>query len=256
MIENRRVWLDRLLSASVEGGFVNDPRDSGGATNLGITAETLGVWRKLGRDASEDEVKGVTRAEAEGIALAMYWNAVRADQLPGGIDIYAADFAFNSGPGTAAEKLQELVATKADGFVGDRTIAAVRARLPRDLLDEYHDSRITYLRSLKSKWPVFGDGWTDRCQQMLKLARSRIDSRPVLAEMLPSQTALGGVGAAAGGLAMAWPQIESLIRGAAEHSQVVASTPGMAGDIGAAAAVIGGLWAAWCRYRDWRTGQR
>ncbi len=175
MIENRRVWLDRLLSASIEGGYVNDPDDGGGPTNLGITARTLGVWRKLGRDATEDEVRAVTREEAEGIALALYWNAVRGDQLPGGIDIYAADFAFNSGPGTAARILQELVGTAADGFVGDKTIAAVRAVPPQRLLEDYDDARMTYLRGLKN-WPKFGNGWTDRCQQMRKLARSRIEA--------------------------------------------------------------------------------
>jgi lysozyme family protein len=255
MIENRRAWLDKLLSPSIEGGYVNDPQDSGGATNLGITARTLGVWRKLGRDATEEEVRSVSQDEAEGIALALYWNAMRGDQLPAGIDIYAADFAFNSGPGNASRKLQELVNTKVDDFVGDKTIAAVRARQPLDLLLEYHEARMDFLQSL-SNWERFGKGWTNRCTVMLKLARSRVQARPVLAEMVPSQTALGGVAAAAGGLFALWPHIEPALRSGTTHAQEIAAMQGPEGMVAAAVSVAGGLYAAWCRYRDWRTGAR
>lgn len=255
MIENRRAWLDRLLSASIEGGYVNDPDDTGGATNLGITAATLGSWRKLGRVATEEEVKDVTREEAEAIALAMYWNAMRADQLPGGIDIYAADFSFGSGPGNASRVLQEIVGTTVDGFVGDQTMTAVRARDPRQLLDEYDDARMAFLRK-HPRWAKYGGGWSDRCRQMVKLARTKLQARPVLAEMLPSKTALGGIVAALGGLVSTLPSLGPALQGAVDQSNSLAAAPGIEGHVGAALAVIGGLYACWRRYHDWRTGQR
>ena len=35
-----------------ERGYVHHPNDRGGPTNMGITAATLGHWRKLGRVAT------------------------------------------------------------------------------------------------------------------------------------------------------------------------------------------------------------
>src|SRR5581483_6485086 len=54
--------IDRVLR--YEGGFVNNAFDKGGPTNFGITAATLGAWRRLGRPATVEEVKALTAAEA------------------------------------------------------------------------------------------------------------------------------------------------------------------------------------------------
>ena len=53
-----------------EGGFVNDPDDPGGATNLGVTLATA---RRLGLDKDGDgdvdvaDVKRLTPADAEAV---------------------------------------------------------------------------------------------------------------------------------------------------------------------------------------------
>ena len=84
MKENRRAWLDLLKP--LEGGFVNDPDDPGGPTNMGVTHVTLGDFRKLGRPATVEEVQALTREEAEGVLDRVHrrneeWDA--ADRWPG-----------------------------------------------------------------------------------------------------------------------------------------------------------------------------
>lgn len=55
-----------------EGGYVNHPADRGGPTKYGITASTLGEWRKLGRTATEEEVQALTEQEARQIYFTNY----------------------------------------------------------------------------------------------------------------------------------------------------------------------------------------
>ncbi len=90
--------LDLVLS--FEGGFVHDPRDPGGATNLGVTQATLA--RACGRPVSIDEVRALTRAEAGAIYRRLYWTAIRGDALPAGLDLAVFDCAVNSGPARRA----------------------------------------------------------------------------------------------------------------------------------------------------------
>ena len=56
MKENFEIALQALLKH--EGGFVNDPRDPGGMTNLGVTKK---VWEAfVGREVTEDEMRKLT----------------------------------------------------------------------------------------------------------------------------------------------------------------------------------------------------
>lgn len=251
MIENRKVWLEANFAR--EGGFVNHPEDNGGPTNMGITIGTLSDWR--GKKVTIDDVRELSRDTAADIYMARYWNAVRGDQLPSGLDIYVADIAVNSGPSRAAKLLQGVVHTEADGFIGPKTIEACRGANTRDVLDALDIARREFLLGLDD-WKTFGDGWTNRCNIMLALARSKVQARPVLAEMLPSQTALGGIGATLGGIIALWPQIEPVIRSGTTQAQEIAAMQGPQGMVAALMAIGGGLYAVWCRYRDWRTGAR
>ena len=251
MRENRETWLNMVFE--LEGGFVNRADDPGLATNMGITQATLEDWR--GGPVTENDVKSLTRDEATEIYLARYWNVVRGDQLPSGIDLYVADTAVLQGPMRAAKLLQKVVATNVDGFIGNKTIEAARVRNNLETLLNMHDARMTFLAGLPH-WDTFGRGWTNRCNRVLQASRAKIESRPILAEMLPSQTALGGVTAAIGGVIALWPQIEPVIRAGTTHAQDIAGQTGPEGTVAAVMAFGGGLYALWCRYRDWRTGAR
>lgn len=144
-----------------EGGYADHPSDPGGATNHGITRATLAAWR--GRAVSKAEVRALTRAEAAAIYRARYWDAVKADLLPAGIDYAVFDAAVNSGPARAAKWLQAAVRVPQDGIVGPVTLAAARtaAADAARTIGDICAIRLAFLRAL-STWPVFGRGWERR----------------------------------------------------------------------------------------------
>src|SRR5262245_15160238 len=58
-----------------EGGFVNNPADPGGPTNLGVTQTTLSAF--LGRHATVDEVKALTPEKVAPIYRFRFWDHVQ-----------------------------------------------------------------------------------------------------------------------------------------------------------------------------------
>lgn len=144
--------FDRCLAfvLQYEGGFVNDPRDPGGATNMGITRATLSRWR--GRPVSVSEVRALKRAEAAAIYRKNYWDAIGGDTLPVGVDLVAFDIAVNMGVGRALTWLHQTGNVPAGQR--DDVLAA---------------KRIAFWRSLKT-WAVYGRGWSRRGAACLALS--------------------------------------------------------------------------------------
>lgn len=143
-----------------EGGYVNHPRDPGGATDRGITQRTYDAWNDLhGRERKP--VRGISKAEADEIIASQYLAPVRFDDLPSGLDYAVADYAVNSGPDRAARELQRLVGVEVDGVIGAHTLAAVSRHDPAQLVMRLCAARMAFLRRL-STWDEFGTGWTVR----------------------------------------------------------------------------------------------
>jgi lysozyme family protein len=156
-----------------EGGFVHHPKDPGGATKFGITRETLS--RARGRPASVEDVRALTRAEAIGVYRGLYWDVVRADELPSGLDLAVFDLAVNSGCVRAARMLQTALGVPADGIVGPVTLRAACAHDSTETIRRLTRDRLGFLGRLAA-WPVFGRGWRRRVlaveQGALRLASS------------------------------------------------------------------------------------
>lgn len=162
--------LDAVLKH--EGGYVDHPRDPGGATNLGITKAVLEAWR--GRKVTRAEVRALGRKEAADIYRARFWTSTRCDELPAGLDYAVFDFAVNSGPGRAVRNLQAAVGAKRDGVIGGLTLAAV-ARIRRaDAIRTLCDRRLAFVRALKT-WPTFGKGWKRRVEEVRAAALALAD---------------------------------------------------------------------------------
>lgn len=156
-----------------EGGYVNNSADPGGATNLGITVHTLSNW--LGRPAVDGEVRMLTAEAVAPIYRAWYWNAESCDDLPTGVDLCVFDDAVNTGPGSAAKRLQKAVGAVCDGAIGPRTLASVKAAPVADLIETLAIERENFYRSLPT-FATFGHGWLNRVEQTTstahKMARS------------------------------------------------------------------------------------
>ena len=92
-----------------EGGYVNHPKDPGGETNMGVTKR---VYEDFG---GTKDMKELTREDVEPIYKKNYWDRVKGDDLPDGLDLMIFDFAVNAGTGRAAKFIQRLVNTTVDG---------------------------------------------------------------------------------------------------------------------------------------------
>lgn len=151
-----------------EGGFVNHKDDPGGATNKGVT---IGTLKRLGIDVDGDgdsdivDLRNLRQSDVERVYKLFYWDAVKADQLPSGVDYAVFDFGVNSGPARAAKHLQKVVGAAQDGDIGPKTLALVARADPQDVVTALQDSRLRFLRGLKT-WGTFGKGWGRRVAEV------------------------------------------------------------------------------------------
>lgn len=146
-----------------EGGFVNDPRDPGGATNQGVTQAVYDAYRKY-HGLKTQSVKLIAPSEVSEIYSKNYWRLIRGDSLPCGLDYAVFDFAVNSGVTRAVKYLQRLVKVPDDGAIGLITLSAVEDHMRRDeeaTIAQYCANRLAFLQSLPT-FKVFGKGWTRR----------------------------------------------------------------------------------------------
>lgn len=133
--------ISQLISALVdkEGGYVDHPADRGGPTNWGITEA---VARKNGY---KGDMRALSRAEADSIYRACYWEQPRFDTLaPFAANIAAElfDAGVNMGPVIVTRFLQRALNAlnrngrdyndlMLDGRIGPTTIAALEKYLAR-----------------------------------------------------------------------------------------------------------------------------
>jgi lysozyme family protein len=143
-----------------EGGYVNHPKDPGGATMKGVTQAVYDAYRKL-RGRGLLSVKHITDEELRAIYKFQYWDKVQGDFLPAGVDYAVFDFAVNSGVSRAAKYLQAVLGVAQDGQIGAKTIAAITS--PAYTINALCDRRVGFLRNLKT-FLTFGKGWTRRVQ--------------------------------------------------------------------------------------------
>lgn len=158
------------LVVTLEGGYVCNPKDPGGATNMGVTLAALTAWR--GHACTANDVRALGAAEVKAIYRAVYWRAVQGDALPAGVDLIIFDASVNCGRGRAVEFLQRGLGVAVDGTLGAGTLAALAAGhdLPA-LVERIRAARASYYRSLPT-WPTFGAGWSRRLATVAATATS------------------------------------------------------------------------------------
>lgn len=91
-----------------EGGWADDPNDSGGATMKGITIGTFKAWRAAHgqQTPTKDDLRNISDAEVEQIYREWYWLASGSDKLSWPLCLANMDTAVNAGVGRADEMLR------------------------------------------------------------------------------------------------------------------------------------------------------
>lgn len=168
-----------------EGGYADHPSDPGGATMMGITITTLENWRN--RPVSKSDVRTLQRKEAGDIYRSQYWNAVKGDDLPIGLDLAMFDFAVNSGPSRAIRTLQRVLGIPIDGHLGPSSEIAITRADPVVLIRRLCQARLAFLERLPT-FAVFGRGWRTRVGKIESAAlRLQRISLPQLSQPSRSQ---------------------------------------------------------------------
>ena len=152
-----------------EGGYVNHPKDPGGETNLGVTKRVYEEW------GGTKEMKDLTIEDVEPIYKNNYWDKIKGDDLPDGLDLCVFDFGVNAGPGRAAKFLQKMIGTTVDGGIGPMTLKAVNEYVDengiKETITNYQNMRQEYYEGL-STFDTFGGGWTRRVKETTHVAES------------------------------------------------------------------------------------
>ena len=152
-----------LVLAS-DGGAVDDPHDRAGRTSRGITQDDWDKWR-LTRPGLASDVSEAPQDQLLAIYRRQYWDAVKGDQLPPGVDYAMFDCGLLNGVGTAARILQARLEVDIDGDIGPETLAACARADWAALINQICNERLRRMQSA-SAWPVFGAEWTRRVERV------------------------------------------------------------------------------------------
>jgi lysozyme family protein len=157
-----------------EGGFGDDPRDPGGATNLGIIQSEYSAFRQR-KGLQTQSVRYITKGEAREIYLNEYWDRLSCGQFDPGVANALFDSGVNSGIGRGSLWLQQAinsvigeVIVPENGTVGAATITKANQLHPGDIIDRLLAIRLAFDKRARNPntgellWPAFGGGWADR----------------------------------------------------------------------------------------------
>lgn len=144
-----------------EGGYVNDPKDPGGETKFGVSKR---AYPNL-------DIYNLTLDDAKTIYRDDYWDKCNCDDLPNGVSVMVADFAYNSGTSRAVKCLQKCLGLPQTGSVNQTLIEKSKSVPINTLLLNYKKTRLNFLQSL-STWNRYGKGWTNRVNANYNFGKS------------------------------------------------------------------------------------
>jgi lysozyme family protein len=148
-----------------EGGYSNTKHDPGGPTKLGVIQSEYNAYRRR-KGLPIRSVRFIEMPEVEEIYKFQYWDRVRADDLPTGIDYMIFDDAVNTGPRQAIKDVQRTLnklgyRLAVDGVIGLLTMEALYDVDPVKFLNQYAAQRMWFYKHIPG-WRYFGLGWTRR----------------------------------------------------------------------------------------------
>lgn len=151
----------------LEGGFVNDPDDVGGATNHGVTMDTYEAYcaRKGRHKPTIKDLKNLSWEDFKDITDMWYWSRWRADEIKNqSIAELVVDWTYNSGA-WGIKKTQEILGLAPDGVVGEKTLKAINGADQQDIFNDIWKAREEYYKDIVVRTPSqkkFLKGWMNR----------------------------------------------------------------------------------------------
>ena len=139
------------LVVAQEGGYSNDPRDSGGETKWGISKQAYPTV----------DVYNLTLQEAKELYRSDFWMKVHGDQIPYPLNVFVFDSAVNQGVVPAIKMLQKAIGVAQDGILGRDTLGALGRKFGGEVMALYMAERVMRYTGTRS-FDVFGRGWIKR----------------------------------------------------------------------------------------------
>jgi len=147
-----------------EDGYIDHPNDRGGETKYGISKKAH----------PGEDIPNLTLERAGEIYRADYWNTVKGDDLPAGVDYVVFDSAVNHGPKNAGIFLQKalnrmMAGLEVDGEIGPKTLKAIEAIDGRPLSTDVLRERDIFYRKIVAQDPsqeAFARGWMNRLAKL------------------------------------------------------------------------------------------
>ena len=182
----------------IEGGFVDDPVDRGGATKYGISLrflksegqidEDLDGYADFDLDMDGDidgaDIRRLTVGDAKSLYKRSFWEVLECESFPEPIGEMLFDQGVNGGNHAAKKLLQRAINAvlragryrtiplKVDGQIGERTRSAfdsMWARHPGQLVIEYREAVKDRYLAIVRRNPSqarFLKGWLNRAERL------------------------------------------------------------------------------------------
>lgn len=152
----------------LEGPFVDDPIDPGGATAWGVTQSTWQHWVGSSKVVTSADIKGLTQSDVIPLYQKVFWEGCHCDFLPLGVDLAIFDWCINSGPGNGVRGLQRVLGVTIDGLCGPQTLKAAAAVPADKLITKISAARLIFDETETNPKEEAQDikGWTNRINKI------------------------------------------------------------------------------------------
>lgn len=156
----------------LEGGFVNNPSDPGGATKYGITLTT---FKRIEPTATVQDIRNLDITKATAIYAQLFWDEYSIDKMPIDVQDVVFDSYVQYSPHTATSIIQKAVNqlgqnVSVDGCMGEGTIQAINSVDAKALRSAILNQRKIYYQNLAASHPSqeqFLNGWLNRLEQLI-----------------------------------------------------------------------------------------
>ena len=135
-----------------EGGYVDNPKDQGGETNMGISK----------RYHPDEDIKNLTRERANALLFKEVWNWNGINTLPPEIRGFVFDHGIRTSPQNAIETTHKALGIDPVGdIIGKTTLSRLKDMDYNEFLHKYK-GLVKEQDKQRSEYNVFGKGWDNR----------------------------------------------------------------------------------------------